>query len=124
MVPRKKHVNQERKLLYSGLIMANKFTRDSAWRFGGPNTKKFLKVKGKLVIDTTAKGGKSTSDLPASMFGLSKIIDSSPAMRNGEDGMYVTSPDYTGNSLLVKNPETVATADLPNDTYVITLTGY
>ena len=104
--------------------MANKFTRDDGWRFGGPNTKKFLKVKGKLVIDTTAKGGAAVDDLPASMFGLQKIIDSSPAVRDGEDGIYVTSPDATGDSLLVKNVGTVALQDLPNDTYIITLTGY
>ena len=104
--------------------MANTFTVEDSFRYGGPNTKRFLSKRGKLVIDTTAEGGAVPDDLPATMFGLHKIVDSSPAIRDGEDGLYETSPDYSGDSLVVKAPAAATLADLPNDTYRITVIGY
>ena len=104
--------------------MANTFTVEDSFRYGGPNTKRFLSKRGKLVIDTTANGGGAADDLPASMFGLHKIVDSSPAIRDGENGIYDTSPDYTGDSLLVKSTNSITLGDLPNDTYRITVIGY
>ena len=103
--------------------MANAFTQTYSRRFAGTNGKSLALVKGTLVIDTTASGGGAVDDLPASMFGLQKIIACLGIVPDSEDAIIVAGPDYTGDSLLVKAAATNALADLANDTYGITLIG-
>ncbi len=105
--------------------MANAFTATRAWRHGGGNQKSLLMVEGTLVIDTTASGGASPDDLPASMFGLKQIIGPAVVVDDGEDKIFLGCPDYTGDSLLITDGSAAgATADLPNDTYKIFLQGF
>src|SRR5690606_27016074 len=103
-----------------GKLMANTFTATRAWPYAGPNGKSILKVEGELVIDTTANGGAAADDLPASLFGLKQIIGQAVIVNDGEDKVFVGSPDFTGDSLLVVGGSADgALIDLPNDTYKI-----
>lgn len=106
--------------------MANAFTRTAgrAWRYGGGNGKSLIRVEGILVIDTTASGGAVPDDLPASMFGLQKIIGIAAIVNDGEDKNWFGTPDYDGDSLLVGGGAANAPMDLPNDTYKICIEGY
>jgi hypothetical protein len=104
--------------------MANTFTATRAWRMGGANGKSLLVVEGALVIDTTASGGASPDDLPASLFGLQTIIGPVTIVNDGEDKIFHAGPDHTGDSLLVGGGASQATVDLPNDTYKICITGF
>lgn len=105
--------------------MANTFTATRAWRWGGSNNKSILAVEGVLVIDTTANGGAVPDDLPASLFGLKKIIGTCIIVDDGEDKVFTGCPDYTGDSLLVTDGSAAgATADLPNDTYKVFIQGF
>lgn len=105
--------------------MANAFTQTAGWRYGGPVGKTFLQTQGTLVIDTTASGGAAADDLPASLFGLSKIIGTAIVTNDSEDKVFVGAPDYTGDSLLIVGGSADgALIDLPDDTYSIIITGY
>lgn len=105
--------------------MANAFTAVRSYRKGGPMGKKILVVEGTLVIDTTASGGASPDDLPASLFGLKEILGPAVITNDGEDKIYLGAPDYTGDSLLITDGSAAgATADLPNDTYKVCIQGH
>lgn len=105
--------------------MANAFTATRAWVYGGSNGKSLIKQEGTLVIDTTANGGAAVDDLPASLFGLKEIIGVAVVTNDGEDKIYFGAPDYTGDSLLIAGIASLGVlADLPNDTYKITIQGY
>ena len=106
--------------------MANTFAASASYRFAGPVGKSCKKIQGVLAIDTTASGGGAVDDLPASMFGLNKIVDCSPIVNDGEDAVFTASPDYTGDSLIVLDNDAASQgiADLPNDNYKLTITGY
>lgn len=105
--------------------MANAFTPIRAWKYGGSNNQSILKVEGTLVIDTTASGGAAADDLPASMFGLKKLIGVAVITSDGEAKVFIGAPDYTGDSLLVVGGSADgALIDLPNDTYKIAVQGY
>lgn len=104
--------------------MANAFTKTRAWRYGGAAQKSLIEFEGVLVIDTTASGGASPDDLPASMFGLATIIGIASIVNDGEDKSWFGTPDYTGDSLLVGGGAANAPMDLPNDTYKITIRGF
>lgn len=105
--------------------MANAFTPTSirTMYYGGPQGKNLKFVEGTLVIDTTATGGAVPDDLPASMFGLKKIVGIAAIVNDGEDKNWFGTPDYTGDSLLVGGGASNAPMDLPNDTYKIALQG-
>lgn len=105
--------------------MANAFTIDDTRqrRYGGPEGKSFIQVTGTLVIDTTLTGGGAVDDLPASMFGLTKIVACLGIVNVGENKNYFATPDYTGDSLVVGGGLANAFQDLPNDTYKLTLLG-
>lgn len=92
-------------------------------RWGGPNGKQFVSIEGILVIDTTASGGAVPDDLPASLFGLRKIVGPAYIVNDGEDKSWFAGPDYTGDSLLVGGGASNAPMDLPNDTYRFFITG-
>jgi hypothetical protein len=103
--------------------MANTFTPELQRRLGGPEGKTFLLVKGILAIDTTALGGAAVDDLPASLFGLKKIVAVLGIVNDGEDKNYQGTPDYTGDSLVVGGGVSNAFQDLPNDNYRVTVLG-
>lgn len=103
--------------------MANTFTPVIQTRLGGPVGKSIMLVEGTLVIDTTASGGAAVDDMPASMFKLDKIIACLAIVNDGETESYRGNPDYTGDSLLIGNHASNGFADLPNDTYKVTLLG-
>lgn len=102
--------------------MANEFTESSSRRLAGPVGKSYRSVTGILAIDAVA--GAEPDDLPASLFGLTKILGCSPIVPDSEDAVIVAAPDYTGDSLLVKAAGTNATADLTADNYALTVMGY
>lgn len=103
--------------------MANAFAVEKQRRFGGPQGKSYLLIEGILTIDTTALGGASVGDMPASMFGLKKITSCLSITNDGQDKTYYANPDYTGGSLLVGGGASNANQDLPNDIYRIKLVG-
>ena len=112
--------------------MANTFTptvtsattANRVWKFGGPVQQSLKLVEGTLVIDTTANGGAAADDLPASMFGLKKIVGIAVITNDSEDKIYFGAPDYTGDSLLVAGIASLGVlADLPNDTYKLCIQG-
>lgn len=104
--------------------MANTFTATAGWRYGGGNQKSLLKLEGTLVIDTTASGGAAADDMPASMFGLKKIIGIAAVINDGEDKVFFGVPDYTGDSLMIGEVSSGTPIDLPNDTYKLCIQGY
>lgn len=104
--------------------MANAFTATRGWRYAGPVGKTILKLEGTLVIDTTASGGASALDLPASMFGLNQIIGVSAISNDNDTKGWIGVPDYAGASLMVTGGASNAYMDLPNDTYKLCIEGY
>lgn len=104
--------------------MANAFSQTKTWRFAGPNNQELIVKRGNLVIDTTANGGAAEGDLPASMFGLRRILYCSTIVNDGKDKLYFAGPDHEGDSLVVGGGASNAFADLPNDTYSLTIIGY
>jgi len=110
--------------------MANEFTASKAWRFGGPEGKYLIKKVGTLVVDTPA--GAAAADLPASMFGLSMIVESSLVVADDNSLAFGSAPAFDGGSLLTFATDpadesaeaTLQPTDLAADTYRITITGY
>lgn len=103
--------------------MPNEFTATASWRFGGPNGKSFVKKIGTLIIDTTALGGATAGDLPASMFDLQTITQGGFVTLANNTRTYVSVPAYNQASLLVTGGASNAPMDLPNGTYLIEITG-
>lgn len=103
--------------------MANTFTKVTARRYAGPVGKSYLHVQGTLVIDTTATGGATAGDLPASLFGLTQIVKGGCAVLSDNSKVYQTVPAYDRTSLLVAGGASNAPMDLPNGSYNIELTG-
>lgn len=102
--------------------MANAFTRTSGWRFGGGNQKALLIVEGTLVIDTA--GGDTALDLPASLFGLQKIIGPSVFTVSTDNKAYFGIPDTAGASVLIGEVSSGTLIDLPTATYKAYVQGY
>lgn len=103
--------------------MANAFTATRAWRYAGPCGKSLLKVEGALVIDTTAIGGATAGDLPASMFGLQEIVGPVAISNDDNSKGWIGVPAYAGTSLMVTGGASNAYMDLPNDTYKVCIQG-
>lgn len=81
----------------------------------------------KILNVTLVAGGSdgaAAGDYPASLFGLSFIERSSPAVKSDNTLIVVTAPAYDGTSLLGKAADTAAPADIPSGTYKLTLVGY
>lgn len=104
--------------------MANTFTATRAWRYGGSNNKSILMVEGVLAIDTTALGGATALDLPASLFGLAEIIGPAAISNDDNSKGWVGVPDYAAASLMVTGGAANVYMDLPNDTYKVCIQGY
>jgi hypothetical protein len=104
--------------------MANSFAVSSSRRTAGPEGKSYIHIIGILTVDTP--GGAAADDLPASLFGLSKIVDVGNIVPDSEDAMFAASPDYTGDSVLVMDNDAAsqALADLPADSYRVSILGY
>lgn len=103
--------------------MANTFTPSFGRRFGGPNGKAMVYVVGKLVIDTTATGGATKGDLPASLFKLQKIHGCTGIILSDDSKIYFGAPADDFGSLMVGAGASNAPMDLPNGTYYLTLLG-
>lgn len=104
--------------------MANAFTATRAWRFGGNEGKTLLLTEGVLVIDTTATGGATAGDLPASLFGLNEIIGIAAIINDDNSKSWFGTPAYNAASLMVGGGAANVAMDLPNDTYKISLYGF
>jgi hypothetical protein len=103
--------------------MANAFTASNGWRFGGTEGKTFLRQLGTLVIDTTATGGATAGDLPASMFNLNQITGPVQLTKSDDGKVYVGVPSYDAGSLLILGGASDAPQDLPNATYAVVIDG-
>jgi hypothetical protein len=85
--------------------MANSFTRSDVIRFAGSAGKSRLLVTGSLVIDTPA--GSAADEIPASLFGVSKVIACLGIVGSAETSVYSASADATGDSILVQKSSTL-----------------
>lgn len=101
--------------------MANTFTRSDVIRFAGSAGKSRLLVTGSLVIDTPV--GSTADEIPASLFGLNKLVACLGLVASGEGSVYSASADATGDSLLIQSPSVNGTTDLAAGTYIVTLIG-
>lgn len=79
-------------------------------------------ISGTLVTD--GSNGASAGDIPASLFGLTKIEDSRPLVKSDNTLIVTTAPAYDGGSLLGKAAATAAPADIPSGTYHAIVLGY
>ena len=91
---------------------------------GGPVGKSLIMRTGTLVIDTTATGGAVDGDLPATMFGLTRILDCAQIVLSDNSKVYPAGPSADGDSLIVGGGASNAPMDLPNGTYYLTVKGY
>ena len=104
--------------------MSNAFTVDRVVMFGGSVGKSFKKVFGTLIIDTTATGGATAGDLPATLFGLAEIQDVGHIINDNNTKVYYGLPSYDKTSMMVSGGSSNAPGDLPNDTYLMSITGF
>lgn len=103
--------------------MANAFTPTSAWRFGGPNQKSLIRIEGTAVIDTA--GGDTAGDLPATLFGLTKVIGKATFIKSDDSKAYFGVPSYSaGTSVMIAGGASNAVMDLPTGTYKVCIEGY
>ena len=79
-------------------------------------------VSGTFVTDGT--NGASALDIPASLFGLTKIERADPLVKSDNTLIVVVMPAYDGLSLLGKAAATAAPADIPSGTYKAVVYGY
>lgn len=81
-------------------------------------------ISGTLV--TTGGDGAAAGDIPASLFGLSKIEEGGKAVKSDNTVVTDTAPSYDGTSLLTLGaPDGGCTpSDLASGTYAITVKGY
>lgn len=103
--------------------MANAFTARKFYLYGGMNKQERIVREGSLVIDTTATGGATKGDLPASMFGLRKITRVSNIVISDNSKVIPAAPADDGTSLMVGGGASNAAADLANGTYYLTIEG-
>ena len=103
--------------------MANAFTASKFYLYGGMNKQDRIVREGSLVIDTTADGGATKGDLPASMFGLRKITRVSNITISTNAKIIPAAPADDGSSLMVGGGTSNAAADLANGTYYLTIEG-
>ncbi len=99
--------------------MANTFT-PSIRTLIGPNSKSFAIITGTLVIDTA--GGDTKGDIPASLFGFTKVVAVWSFVKSDNSRAYLLVPCDDQTSLMSSNM-TTGLLDLPIGTYLITLMG-
>lgn len=80
---------------------------NNVWKEGGTISRRFL-VKD-VTLTLTGQGG-TTNQIPASLFGMSEIVDVRGA-RTSADALVVASPDYTGDNILLGPTSLEATGD-------------
>lgn len=103
--------------------MSNAFTKSKFYTYGGPNHQDRIVYEGRLVIDTTADGGATKGDLPASMFGLRRISRVSNVVLSDNSKVIPAAPADDGTSLMIGGGTSSAAADLANGTYYLTIEG-
>lgn len=104
--------------------MSNAFAVTRSFRYGDPSGQARVVFEGVLTIDTTASGGATKGDLPASLFnGLQEITRCSSIVNDDESKMYPAAPCYDRTSLMVGGGASQAVMDLPNDIYYLAIEG-
>jgi len=80
----------------------------------------------RIVGDLTVSGseGAGVSDIPASLFGLTKILGARELIKNDNTLIVVAGPTYAGTALLGKAAATAAPANIPAGTYRCQVEGY
>lgn len=63
------------------------------------------------VIVVLSSMGTTTNSIPATAFGVTKILSCSPLINNDNDEIAVAAPSYDGSKILLKTADTVAPAD-------------
>ena len=107
--------------------MANTFTttttvlRYGSIDFAGPNGKSLSLVRGSLVIDTAV--GATPDDLPASLFGLTKILACPSLVSAAETLLVPAMPDTFGDSLLTAPTSTLGTGTKQVETATVVAAG-
>jgi len=100
------------------------FTVTRAWREGGPEGKSYLVCRGVLSIPADENVGAAAGEIPASLFGLVEILESSPILKDDNTAMFLSVPAADGGSLLVYAVGDDDFADLPDDAnYILTVKG-
>lgn len=89
--------------------------------FGGPVGKSLLIVEGDLVID--AVNGAVAGDIPASLFGLNRILGALSIVLSDDSKVYFGAAAIADGSLLIGGGASAATQDLPVGTYAVKLIG-
>lgn len=90
-------------------LAASAVTVEDDWYEGGEGGPRRLKCK-QLVLNLTGQGSASNL-IPASVLGLTKIVEATSAVKF-DDSVGVTAfPDYTQDNLLLKNAGSNAPAD-------------
>jgi hypothetical protein len=100
--------------------MANTFTPLTSRALVGPNSRSFLIIEGTLVIDTP--GGAEIGDLPADLFGFTKVVAVWPFANADDSGAIIAFPSVEQTSLLISDGAG-ALADLLEGTYQVALMG-
>lgn len=101
------------------------FVQSTGGYLGGPEGRRFIKQRGTLTL---AGEGADTADIPASVFGLAKILDVGVAIKSDNSEVLVVTPSADGTSLLVADltqstdGDRADVADATGD-YVLTITG-
>ena len=102
--------------------MATTFTRIGGRTGQYPPSGARKIYSGTLVTDGT--DGAAAGDIPASVFGLTKLEEVSPLVKSDNTLAVVAVPAYNGESLLGKAAGTAAPADIPAGTYAVTVKGH
>jgi len=95
------------------------FTISKSFPSGGMHNKEIVRVHGSLVV-ASAEGGTS-GDLPASLFGLTKLLASGPAITSTGVSLFATSPEAAGAALMAFSDN--AATDLNPETYQLWVEG-
>lgn len=76
------------------------------------------------VLTMSGGEGQAADDIPASLFGLTKIEGARPLVKSDDSIIVVVAPAYSGGSLLGKAAATAAAADVPAGDYRAVIYGY
>jgi hypothetical protein len=76
------------------------------------------------VLTVDGSVGASPGDIPATLFGLKYLEESSPLIKDDNTLIVDTSPTYDGTSLLGKAAGTAAPAAVPAGNYMVDVFGY
>ena len=93
--------------------------------FGGPNEKPLRVARYAVTLDGTS--GASAGDIPASLFGMTKLLFCSGVIITGAEKAYSAVISEDGGSIQIVGPivtGTGSTIDAPAGTYNTSIIGY